>query len=227
MRLHILVEGPSEKVFLDTWLPRFLPKQHGYKVYTHRGKGRLNNKDLSASLDPKRQGLLDQLPAKLRAWDKSLDSATDRVLVLVDADDEPCEQLKKRVAKAIQVCSPTLVALVRVAVEETEAFFMGDWRAIKSAYPRANQRRLSAYRPDEVCGTWELLRDVIGAPAESEAKIEWALQIGEHLGTTPMDSQQGNRSPSFQHFCAAIMWLVGEITDRDPELLKGRKRRNR
>ena len=47
MKLHILVEGPSEEAFLKEWLPRFLPR-HPFIVITHQGKGRLSG-------DPKKE----------------------------------------------------------------------------------------------------------------------------------------------------------------------------
>ncbi|MGC8494726.1 MAG: hypothetical protein ACP5SH_23625, partial [Syntrophobacteraceae bacterium] len=94
MRIHILVEGLSEKTFLEAWLPRFLP-QHSFKIIPHRGKGRIPG-DPSKKPDPKRQGLLDQLPAKLRAYGRELRSDTDRILVLVDLDHDACLELKGR-----------------------------------------------------------------------------------------------------------------------------------
>lgn len=75
MRLYVLVEGPSEKALLDVWLGRLL-KGHRYTVIKHRGKGKLPL-DPRARVDPRREGLLDQLPARLRAYGQALDPSTD------------------------------------------------------------------------------------------------------------------------------------------------------
>jgi hypothetical protein len=208
MRLHILVEGPSEEAFLNAWLPRFLPNQHSFKIITHQGKGRLS-RDLDATPELDHRGLLDQLPAKLRAYEKLLNPDTDRVLVLVDADDEPCQQLKKRLIKALKHCAPRTVALIRIAVEETEAFYLGDRIALKRAFPRAKLHKLNAYQQDSVCGTWERFQDVIGTTFED--KPSWGEKMGAVLNT---NWQSSNVSISFHHFCAGILFLVGERPSR-------------
>lgn len=211
MRLHILVEGPSEEAFLNAWLPRFLPSRHSFQIVTHQGKGRLSG-DLDGKPKPDQRGLLDQLPAKLRAYNKALNPDTDCVLVLVDADDEPCQQLKKRIIKALRHCAPGIAkaTLIRIAVEEIEAFYLGDRRALKLAFPKtAKLQKLNAYQQDSVCGTWERFQDVIGATFED--KVAWGEKIGEVLDTK---WPSVNESASFRHFCAGILWLAGEETDR-------------
>ena len=213
MRLHILVEGPSEEAFLNEWMPRFLPSHHQFKAIVHRGKGRLSEAGNDAP-DPKRQGLLDQLPAKLRAYSRSLDPSTDRVLVLIDADNEPCNDLKSRLLRCHKSNAPNLVALFRIAVEETEAFYLGDRKAISRAFPKAKLRRLGNYIQDSICGTWELFRDVIDYRPDMEDKPGWAAEMGKHLTVNFEDGS--NTSPSFQQFCCGILYLCGETPSRKP-----------
>src|SRR5258708_38364111 len=117
MRLHFLVEGPGEVAFLNEWLPRFIPA-HSFIIIPHQGKGRLSA-DPKKKPDPKQRGLLDQLPAKLRAFGKTLNPDTDRVVVLVDLDDQDCHDLKKRLKKAQKDCNPEPTVLFRIAIEET------------------------------------------------------------------------------------------------------------
>jgi Domain of unknown function (DUF4276) len=217
MKLHILVEGPSEEAFLKEWMPRFLPS-HQFKTIVHRGKGRLSEA-MDAAPDSKKQGLLDQLPAKLRAYSRSLDPSTDRVLVLIDADNEPCIDLKSRLSRCHKNNAPDLVALFRIAVEETEAFYLGDRKAIARAFPKAKLRRLGDYTQDSICGTWEKFRDVIDYPHDTEDKPGWAAQMGKHL--TVKFEDESNVSPSFQQFCCGILWLCGERPSR--QLAKKRK----
>lgn len=210
MRLHILVEGPSEKAFLDGWLPRFLPPQHTYKVIPHRGKGRIPQ-DPSLKPDPKRQGLLDQLPAKLRAFGKEFNPDVDRVVVLVDLDKDDCLDLKKSMVNLLEFCTPRPpTVLFRIAIEETEAFYLGDKAAIKRAFPKAKLHKIDSYNQDSICGTWELFQKVIDA--NSDDKVAWAERIGPHL-TTQWSGSQANRSDSFRQFCKAILRLVGEPID--------------
>ncbi len=196
------MEGLSEADLLRGWLQRFLPR-HSFKVIHHEGKGRVP-KDPVQPPDPKRRGLLDQLPAKLRAYGEALDAATDRVLVLVDADEDDCVELKARMVSLLDVCPNQPVALFRIAIEETEAFYLGDQTALRKAFPQAKLYKLKSYEQDSVCGTWEVFMEVIGATRED--KRAWAEQMAPHLGT----DWQENRSPSFRSFCTALLRLAGE-----------------
>lgn len=200
-----MVEGPSEAAFLRGWFPRFLPR-HALSVIQHRGKGRLSG-DPASTPSPQREGLLDQLPAKLRAYGRALDPATDRVLVFLDLDEDDCGELKHRLLRVLDACDPKPVVLFRIAIEETEAFYLGDPQAIKKAFPQANLRRLKAYQQDSICGTWEVFRDVLGA--QREDKVRWAERMGLHLGLV-WRGGEANPSPSFQQFCKGLLVLAGE-----------------
>jgi hypothetical protein len=203
MRLHFLVEGSSETDFLNLWLPRFLPSGHSFKIYPHRGKGRLPI-DPSAPPDPRQQGLLDQLPAKLRAWGKVFDPTTDRVVVLIDLDADDCVALKQQLLALLRFCDPQLSVKFRLAIEELEAFYLSDRQAIKQAFSRAKLYKMESYVQDSVCGTWELFQSVIGAG--SDDKRTWAQAMGPVLTI----DWQANPSPSFRQFCRAVLLLAGE-----------------
>ncbi len=208
MRVHVLVEGSSEEALFKIWLERFLPKGHAFKIIKHRGKGRLPG-NIERAPDPRRQGLLDQLPAKLRAFGTALDPNTDRVLVLVDLDNDDCRDLKRRLENLAKACDPAPVVLFRIAIEETEAFYLGDRAAIKKAFPHAKLGKLSEYEPDSICGAWELFQDVIGEAGRGEDKVGWARKMGPHLGTA-YQGRAGNRSPSFRALCTGLLKLIGE-----------------
>ena len=199
MRVRVLVEGPSEEAFFSGWLRRYMPG-HYFQVIPHQGKGKMPSPP-TRSVDARRQGLLDQLPAKLRAYGRSLNPDTDRVLVVVDADEDNCVELKNRLLKALQSCDRRPEVLFRIAVEETEAFYLGDFTAIKKAYPGANRMQ---YDQDSICGTWEIFQKTIGA--RSESKVFWGRQMGQFLAVDP----RRNRSPSFKQLCSAIKRLCGE-----------------
>jgi hypothetical protein len=186
-----------------------LPPQHSFKVIQHRGKGRLPA-DLEKPPLPKREGLLDQLPAKLRAYGRSLNPATERVVVLVDLDDDNCADLKARLLRILEVCDPKPRVLFRIAIEETEAFYLGDPTAIRKAFPEARLARLKAYVQDSICGTWEAFQEVIGARVED--KVWWAERMAGHLGTEWRGSR-ANDSQSFRQLCRGLLMLAGERVD--------------
>jgi Domain of unknown function (DUF4276) len=209
MRLHVLVEGESEEALLRGWLPRFLPPCHTFNIYKHRGKGRLPRDPVRVP-DIRREGLLDQLPAKLRAYGKALNPETDRLLVLVDADDDPCLELKARLLETLESCDPRPVVLFRLAIEETEAFYLGDPQAIRRAFRQAKLQRLKGYVQDSVCGTSELFQSIIGDPVVD--KPRWAERMAPYLGTA-WKGNDANRSPSFRQLCKGLLTLVGEPTN--------------
>jgi len=131
-------------------------------------------------------------------------------MVLVDLDDDHCTDLKGRMTALLDLCDPKPTVLFRIAIEETEAFYLGDPAAIRRAFPQARLNKINNYVQDSVCGTWELFRDVIGA--QSDNKVEWAARMGEQLGTD-WRGTQANRSPSFRQFCIALRKLAGEPVD--------------
>lgn len=207
MRIHILVEGPSETALLRNWLLRFQPNHH-HVIIEHQGRGRLSdNFDLVPN--PKHRGLLDQLPAKLRAYGNTLDPATDRVLVLLDLDTSDCRELKARLIQLLAATTPAPMVMFRFAVEEVEAFYLGDKRAIRKSFSTIRRASYDGYVQDSICGTWETFQAVIAAPYID--KVGWAERIGMHLGIET-DGKNANRSPSFREFCRALRFLAGEAT---------------
>jgi hypothetical protein len=210
MRIHVLVEGQSEKALLELWLPRFLPPQHSFRIIPHRGKGKIP-RDPSRKPDPKRQGLLDQLPAKLRAYGRELRPDTDRILVLVDLDHDACLDLKNRMVDLLSYCSPPPTVLFRIAIEETEAFYLGDKTAIRNVFPKCKMSKMDNYVQDSICDTWELFRDVIGETGED--KVEWAKLMGQRL-SIQWRGVQANRSDSFRQLCKGLLALAGEPENR-------------
>lgn len=215
MTIHILVEGASERAFFERWLPRLLPSQY-VRVHPHQGKGSLP-KVLDAPLDKRARGLLDQLPAKLRGLAQALDPQFDGVLVLLDADDDEPDALRKRIAAVAEQCAPQLQLRVSVAVEETEAFYLGDLRALERAYPDADLEKARAYEPDSICGTWELFGEVVGDGGGN--KVAWAEAMGPYVTTRVAES----RSPSFR----GMIQEVGALLPASPPAKKTRAFRHR
>jgi hypothetical protein len=199
VKVFVLVEGPSEKVLLERWAPRAFPG-HQFFLRPHQGKGELPRR---REVDPKRRGLLDQLPATLRAYAKTC-TANEAVLVLVDADDNDCVTLKRQLLELAQNECPNLRVVFRIAVEETEAFYFGDLKAIKAAFPDADMERARSFVPDSLPtnGTAEEFATVVGD--DTLRKVDWAERMSTKLTTSPAAS----RSPSFKALHAGIKKLV-------------------
>lgn len=96
-----------------------------------------------------------------------------------------------------------------MAVKELEAWFFGDWDAVRKAYPRVNPMipKRSRYRnPDAIPNTWEALERMLQESGYFQSglrKIEAARAIAEH-----MDPQR-NHSRSFRAFRDLVRQLAG------------------
>ena len=126
--LVLLVEEPSMEAFLGTLLPRLLPADRTYEVHAFEGK----------------RDLLSNLPVRLRGYRRWLPSDW-RLVVLVDRDDSDCHQLKEcleNIAVESGLITRTNAGgdpwqvVNRVVIEELEAWYFGDWEAVREAYPR-------------------------------------------------------------------------------------------
>ena len=215
MHFECLVEDRSGSIAVGVLLEKILGakgEKHSWELHSYRGIGRIP-KDLHRKSDPKKRLLLDRLPHLLRGYGKSLgDSAA--VVVVVDLDDRNCLAFKRELLAVLNACDPRPTTLFRIAIEESEAWLLGDRAAVKAAYPRAKDSILNNYLQDDICGTWETLADAVhaggakalakaGWPAAGEAKCRWAQEIAPH-----MDPDR-NRSPSFRAFRDGLRRLAG------------------
>lgn len=214
MKIHMLVEGQSERSLFETWIRRKI-KGVPVTVHPHQGKGSLPT-DLAVHPDRLRRGLLDQLPAKLRGFEASLDGDEDSVLILVDADNDDPVTLANSIGAAVADLAPSIPVAVCVAVEETEAFYLGDLRGIQRAFPNADMTLARKYIPDSICGTWEYFERVIGGGGGR--KVEWAEAMGRSLTTRASAS----RSPSFKSLCRNL-----EDLSRPGDQVKKKARKNK
>jgi hypothetical protein len=202
MHFEILVEDSSGEKLLQHLLPQLLGSSNTWRVHSYKGIGRVP-KGLGAQADPAKRILLDRLPRLLRGYGKT--PGIDAVIVLVDTDDRNCKSFLKELKQLVQSCQPTPSTLIRLAIEEIEAWYFGDMKALQRAYPRAKKDVLKGYVQDSVCGTWEMLADAVhvggaaalkkaGWPLPGQVKHQWAENIGPHLAL------DRNRSPSFCKF---------------------------
>ena len=215
MHFEVLVEDQSGKNALEQILPKILGANYGshsWRLRSYKGLGRLPE-DLRGKPDPRKRILLERLPRILQGYGRSLpDSAT--VVVVVDLDNRDCKEFKQELLDVLAACYPRPRTLFRIAIEESEAWLLGDRTAIKAAYPKASESTLNRYVQDSICNTWELLADAIhpggsarlkreGYPVTGEAKGEWARNIAPRIDV------EKNRSKSFQVFRDGIRQLAG------------------
>lgn len=214
MHIEILTEDSSGQRLLEHLVPKLIgpPGQpHTWRFHAYRGIGRIPA-GLSATSDPSRRILLDQLPRLLRGYVRT--PGIDAVVVVLDADDRDCASFLSELQAVAASCDASRLALFRLAIEETEAWYLGDRSALQRAYPRARMRVLDNYVPDSVCGTWELVAEAIhpggaraiqraGWPLPGQIKHEWADRIG------PLLDPERNLSPSFGKLRDGIRRLAG------------------
>ena len=176
-----------------------LEENEHFRIIPHRGKGSLpSNPDKRP--DPKRRGLLDQLPAKLKGYSHL--SPDYCVVVLVDSDSTDCKTLKNALVDLYgKLDKKPPKVLFRIAVEETESWFLADRDAIISAYPNAKLQLISNFSPDSVVGSWEKLAIAIGRKpddCDGADKVEWATKISPHIDL------KNPKSPSLNAFLTGI-----------------------
>lgn len=213
MHIEILVEDSSGKRLLDQLVPMILGpigEPHSWRIHPFRGVGRLP-KDLRTKADPAKRALLDNLPRLITGFGRT--PGIDAAVIVVDTDRRNCREFLLELQALAATCEPRPEVMFRLAIEEMEAWFLGDQVALLAAYPRANRNVLQNYQQDSVCETWEKLADAVypggsgvlkklGFPASGDAKHEWAEKIGPHL------QLDGNASPSFNKFVEGLRRLV-------------------
>ena len=216
MHFEVLVEDKSGGIALEHILEKILGEnytEHSWRIRPYRGIGRVP-RDLRGETDPKARILLDRLPSILRGYGKSLDREASAVVVVVDSDNRDCMVFKRELIEVLEACNPQPRTLFRIAIEEGEAWLLGDRAAVKAAYPDARDGVLDGYVQDSICDTWEVLADAVhpggrqplkeqGYPAAGAAKCEWAGNIAPHLDVNV------NQSKSFQVFRDGVNRLAG------------------
>lgn len=198
--VEVLVEEPSMEAALRVLLPRVL---HGlsFQVYPYQCK----------------DDLLKRLPDRLRGYAAWLPDDY-RIVVIVDRDDDDCSELKQQLEQIATNAglrsrtrsgNQSYQLVNRLAIEELEAWYFGDWAAVRAAYPQvpANIPSQARYRdPDAITGgTWEAFERVLKRAGYFQTglrKIEAARTVAENW------QPQSNRSRSFQ----ALHGVLQEMT---------------
>ena len=217
MHLEVLVEDQSGKKALDILVPKILGEPHTFTVRSYKGIGHIprNMKDAG---DASKRILLQNLPKLLKGYGKTFNSYPldypAAVILVCDLDDKCLKVFRRELHGILNQCHPKPETRFCIAIEEGEAWFLGDLSAVRYAYPRARNNVLNAYVKDSICGTWEMLADAIypgGSSALSAKgwqsigaeKFKWAEKITPHMDMT------SNGSPSFCYFRDKLKDLTG------------------
>lgn len=215
MHFEILVEDQSGKKVFDILVPKIIGDEHTFKVIAYRGIGRIPQK-MNSGVDASKRILLDNLPRLLRGYGNSWQHFPSVVFVVCDLDGKCLKAFHQELFNTLDACIPKPETRFCVAIEEGEAWFLGDIPAVKAAYPRAKDTVLNAYVNDSICGTWECLADAIynggsialsakGWQAVGTEKSQWAEKISPHMNVAT------NASPSFVYFRQKLLELAGTI----------------
>ena len=191
--LEIYTEEQSAEVFLNILLPRLFPNI-SFKIYPHQGKS----------------DLLKKLPKKLyaaRQW------MTDdyRIIVLLDRDKEDCEALKLRLENLAHTAgfvtktqnAAGFQVVNRIAIEELEAWMLGDETAVRAAFPCVPTfiHKEEYQNPDDIINAWETLENLLqrgGYYKKGYPKKDAARKIAANM------NPEVNKSRSFHVFIEGV-----------------------
>lgn len=185
------------EVFLNGLLPRLMPTTT-FDVIVFQGK----------------PDLLNKLPSRLAGYAPWMPPDW-RIVVLIDRDDDDCKLLKDRLEEAVLEAGltskrtssgePWRVA-TRIAIEELEAWYFGDWPSVVEAFdrlPTSVPMRRGFRDSDEIRGgTWEALERIFakaGYFREGLPKRTVARAVAEHF------REDRCLSPSFRQFRNALL----------------------
>ena len=204
MHIELFLEEPSAEAFMLGFLPKLLSGDITWNPIVFQGKS-----DLLKNLEKRLKGYRKWIPDYYR------------IVVLIDEDRADCRKLKTQMENAAAASGlvtktaasgDRFTVLNRIAIEELEAWYIGDPQALGSAYPGvpASLGKKAKYRdPDAVAGgTWEALERVLqraGHFKSGIAKIELARVMAAHM------EPARNQSPSFQHFVSGLASLQSQF----------------
>ncbi|MDY6936580.1 MAG: hypothetical protein SWY16_02850 [Cyanobacteriota bacterium] len=217
MHFEILVEDISGKTALNLLIPKIVnTEKHSVTIHSYKGIGRLPG-NLKPKTDPKKRILLSQLPRLIQGYGKTFSSYPPEypavLIVICDLDNRCLKAFRQELIECVSQCDPSPETFFCIAIEEGEAWYLGDFEAIKSAYPKAKKSALNSYKNDDICDTWEKLADAVfpggstnlskkGWQAVGQEKTIWAKKI------SPLMDVEKNRSPSFCYFRDKLRSLI-------------------
>ena len=216
MHFEFLVEDQSSAKAMEILLQKILEDKTTYRILPYKGLGHLP-KDLKPKTDASKRKLLDQLPKLLRGYGRVPDIG--HIIIICDLDDKNRKQFLSELNNVLNTCYPKPNAHFCLAIEEFEAWYLGDLAAVKEAYPKAKDTILNGYKNDDICGTWELLADAVykggrhnlikqGWQAVGKEKSIWAEKI------SPCMKIDNNISPSFNNMLKQVHSIMDKFNGK-------------
>lgn len=211
MYFQFLVEDKSGSILIEKLMGKICQSYTSveYRCKSFKGLGGFKKKATPA--ETKNGKLLNDLSVYLKGFDKSLQGIEAAIIVVVDNDTRNTKEFRSKLEDVAVQNDISIDHVFCIAVEEMEAWLLGDKDAIKRAYPNAKLSMMKSYQQDSICGTWEVLADAVypGGIRQMKKdcqtymeigtwKCEWAEKIGAYMNI------EENRSPSFQHFITNI-----------------------
>ena len=156
--------------------------------------------------------LLNDLALYLKGFNKRLQFTNSVIMIVLDNDTRNPKDFRNELEFVASQNNISIDHVFCIAVEEIEAWLLGDREAVLAAYPNARVSVLDNYVQDSICGTWEILADATYhggykkfmkdcGETYSEIgkhKCEWAEKIGQYM------IWERNCSPSFKLFMTEI-----------------------
>ena len=214
MHFQFLIEDQSSAELIEILMPKIIAglQDATFDCKSFHGLGGFTKKN---TVKETRTGkLLNDLATYLRGFDKSLRGISAAIIIVLDNDTRDPEVFRSELENVAKRNSISVDHVFCIDVEEVEAWLLGDSNAIRMAYPNARLSVLQSYVQDSICGTWEVLADIVYSggfskfkkqnPTYAEIgrkKREWAGEIGKFMNIDE------NKSPSFRFF-------IGELRKR-------------
>jgi hypothetical protein len=222
--LEILIEDASGGILINHIMSKYKEVHPNMEFRIHSFKGIGYPKKTKSTDDLKTKKLLTDLPIYLRGISKQLEplGVNAAIIVILDNDRRNCAELKQLLLDIAQKNNAKENTAFCIAIEEMEAWLLGDINAINISYPSIRMSNLTGYTQDSIVGTWETLanaiypggllnmkKDCTTYREIGSVKCEWSDKIGKVMELSR------NSSPSFQYLIRKLDNLVKESEDRE------------
>ena len=211
MHFQFLIEDLSGETLIKMIMQN-LQKEHPEITADYKSFHGIGGFTLRETIRETKTGkLLNDLAIYLRGFNRSLQNFPAALFVVVDNDDRNPEEFKMQMQRIAEQNQITIDHVFCLAIEEMEAWLLGDEEALLKAYPKARKSVYESYMQDSICGTWEKMADIIYLGGSKKMKKEnpsyagigkikneWAQNIGKEMNLNQ------NASPSFNCFLSEI-----------------------
>lgn len=145
MHFQYLVEDQSGAALIRILMQKIveLYPNATYDCKGFRGIGGFTRKNTIK--ETKTGKLLNDLATYLRGFDRSLQSFPSVIIVVLDSDDHDVQQFRSELEAVAMQNTIKIDHVFCLAVEEIEAWLLGDRHALLSAYPHAKMHVLNTY----------------------------------------------------------------------------------